>query len=407
MPRKKSRNPKYRYHVSGQAVVRLDGKDFYLGKHDTDESHVRYHALLKVYNDNGCTVPTEEPRRKKDDVIRVRHVTAEFRIHAATKYANCKSTEDQYVRICDLLDAKYGNTPAKKFGPRKLKTIRDQWVKEGNKSRGYINENVKKIKRIFEHCVSRELIKLKVYTKLLTLKSLRKGQTTAPDRPVRQPVSIESLRETAKYLSPTLKAMITVQVACGLRPGEVRTMCPADIVQRKDKVTGRIVWFYQPEHHKTANAGKSKVVPIIGTARTALTPYVKGKDATEYCFSPKDSNQWYKDQRTAARKTPLKYGNAKGRKRGGLKGRAARWKPGKCFSKDSYRIAITRACRKAGVERWVPYQIRHLTATEVTEALGLDVAQSLLGHSTRAQTLHYAKASQQRAIEAAKVAPKL
>ncbi len=42
MPRPKSEAPAYRFHVSGQAVVRLDSKDFYLGKHGTPESYVRY-----------------------------------------------------------------------------------------------------------------------------------------------------------------------------------------------------------------------------------------------------------------------------------------------------------------------------------------------------------------------------
>lgn len=41
MPRPKSTAPAYQFHVSGQAVVRLDYQDFYLGKHGTPESYAR------------------------------------------------------------------------------------------------------------------------------------------------------------------------------------------------------------------------------------------------------------------------------------------------------------------------------------------------------------------------------
>jgi hypothetical protein len=53
MPRQKSVQLAYQFHVSGQARVALCGKDFYLGVHDTDESCVRYYALLEEYNANG------------------------------------------------------------------------------------------------------------------------------------------------------------------------------------------------------------------------------------------------------------------------------------------------------------------------------------------------------------------
>ena len=39
--------PSYRLHrPTGQAVVRLDGRDYYLGKHSTDPSHEKYRRLV-------------------------------------------------------------------------------------------------------------------------------------------------------------------------------------------------------------------------------------------------------------------------------------------------------------------------------------------------------------------------
>ena len=56
--------PAYRFHVSGQAVVTLAGKDFYLGPHDSPESRARYFELVQEYNANGKIAPKTTPRRK-------------------------------------------------------------------------------------------------------------------------------------------------------------------------------------------------------------------------------------------------------------------------------------------------------------------------------------------------------
>ena len=54
--------PAYRFHVSGQAVVTLAGKDFCLGQHDSPESRSRYFALLAEYNANGMNARQSEAK---------------------------------------------------------------------------------------------------------------------------------------------------------------------------------------------------------------------------------------------------------------------------------------------------------------------------------------------------------
>jgi hypothetical protein len=51
---RKSQIPPYRLHRgSGQAVVHINGRDLYLGVHDTPESKVKYHEIIrKVLADN-------------------------------------------------------------------------------------------------------------------------------------------------------------------------------------------------------------------------------------------------------------------------------------------------------------------------------------------------------------------
>ncbi|MDB4331780.1 hypothetical protein OAA27_01790 [bacterium] len=79
--------PAYRYHVSGQAVVTLAGKDFYLGTFDTPESRARYFTLIQDYNENGKAAP-DTPTHQKDLPVTVRTVTGEFREWIQERYAN-------------------------------------------------------------------------------------------------------------------------------------------------------------------------------------------------------------------------------------------------------------------------------------------------------------------------------
>ncbi len=46
MARPKAKAPARRYHMSGNSVVTIAGRDFYLGKHDSPESIARYAVLI-------------------------------------------------------------------------------------------------------------------------------------------------------------------------------------------------------------------------------------------------------------------------------------------------------------------------------------------------------------------------
>ena len=81
--------------------------------------------------------------------------------------------------------------------------------------------------------------------------------------------------------------------------------------------------------------------------------------------------------------------------------------PGTKWTKDSYRRSIVRAAKKASVEHWTPYQLRHLCATEVREALDVEASQALMGQSSVQMAAHYARIKDAKAIEAAKAAPRL
>lgn len=155
--------------------------------------------------------------------------------------------------------------------------------------------------------------------------------------------------------------MVRIQLATGMRPSEVHRMTPASVDR------SGAVWIYRPTKHKTASKGKTRAIPILGDAVEALTPYLFGSP-DEFCFRTSKGSPW---------------------------------------NKDSYRHAITNAAKAAKVEHWAPYSIRHLTLQTVRDAQGAEGAKALAGHAHLSMTEHYAKASEAKAIEAAKSAPRI
>jgi integrase len=391
MPRKKRALPEMKYHVSGQARVFLDGSYFYLGPHGSAEAQARYDTLVAEYLANGRRLPMKSETHQADQPFTVANVTAEYRREIDSR----PNQLGRYRHLCQLLEDEYGDLPATEFGPRRLAEIRDLLVVSGN-ARKTVNEYIGLIVRVFKHAVSRELIDLDVLQRLETLAPLKRGQTNAPEYKVRQPVDLATVERTAKFLSPQAKAIIVLQVATGMRPKEIFEIRPCDIDRSGPE------WFYRPERHKTEHHGVVRAVPIVGAAREALTPFLL-RDSNAYCFSPAESAQWFRDQRTANRKTPPRQGHRVGTNR---KANPKR-KPGEKFNKDTLNRAVRRACEKAGVERWTPYQLRHTAATAVAEAIGIDKARALLSHTSLKMTERYVHQAQDeaRAIEAAKAAP--
>lgn len=414
MARPKAKAPARRYHMSGQSVVTISGRDFYLGPHDSPEAIARYAALVTFYQQHGLTLPddfelaTLDPQvammlgqspmtatNQADQPILVRHVTALYREHVKDKYKHAGQEKRRNTRLCDQLDKHAGDVPADQFGPVRLKAFRQTLVDEGL-ARKYVNRLTNCVVTMFKNAVAGELIDVATVERLKTLEPLRKGQTTAPEKDPIKPVPLAIVRATALHLSPIIKAMLRIQVATGMRPKELCMMRPCDIDRSGN------VWIYRPSQHKTDWCGKEKAIPLIGDAREAVTEFLQ-RDPESYCFSPKEAMAWRHAQAAAKRVTPKSCGNRPGTNRK----KNPKIQPRDKYDSGSYRQAITRAAKAAKVERWTPYQIRHLTATEVRAALGIEDARALLGHSTALMTAHYARESVEAATRAAKVAPRL
>ncbi len=378
--------PDYRYHISGQAIVTLDGRDYYLGKHGSPRSHAKYLRLLQEYNDNGMKMPEDLDQRLDDAPITVSCLTAEYRQEIDVKYADSAEQRRRFNRLCDLLESECGDLPVDEFGPRRLAAIRQTFIDKGN-NRNYVNSQTRSVVTVFRFGVARELISESVLVRLQAIDPLKRGQTTAKEPKRRQPVPLAAVEATARYLSPTLLAMVRIHVATGMRSNEVCSMRSCDIDRSGEE------WIYRPEHHKTEYHGILKAVPIVGDAREALTPFLRNDD--DYCFSPIESKKWYQQQRTAARKTKRSYGNGVG----DCRKKNPKRSPGKKFTKDSYRRAMVRAAKKAGVAPWTPHQIRHRSGRGLHYAMTFTVSRHEVGPNRAASRLENPLGQRIRSIE--------
>ncbi len=71
---------------------------------------------------------------------------------------------------------------------------------------------------------------------------------------------------------------------------------------------------------------------------------------------------------------------------------------GERYQENSYRNALQRAAKRAGVEKWFPNQLRHTRATEIRKEFGLEAAQVILGHEKADVTQIYAESDKQKGV---------
>ena len=115
MPRTPSnRIPKYRLHkASGQAVVTLDGRDFYLGDHGTASSRQRYERLVGEWLAGGRRLPVQVT---DEDPLTVNELLASFWRHAEVHYRSPTgeptSELDSFIQALKPLRKLYGDAAA-------------------------------------------------------------------------------------------------------------------------------------------------------------------------------------------------------------------------------------------------------------------------------------------------------
>jgi integrase len=384
MPERPLKLPKYRhYRPKNLGVVRIDGRDFYLGAYNSAASWEKYRRLVAEWLTARRVDPTATPARAPEPPpLTVDEVVLAFWRHAEKYYRTPEgqpSAELDNVRdALRPLRRVYGQTPAREFGPLALRAVRTEMVRAGL-ARTTVNARVNRVRRVFKWAASVELIPASVVEKLRTVEGLKRGRSEARDVEDVVPVPVEHVEATLPHLPPAVAAMVRLQLLTGCRAGEVMAMRGCYLTP------GEPTWEYRPSHHKTAWRGKDRVIPLGPRAVAALKPLLR-PDPTAFLFSPRETVTGHHAGRTAARRSrPTPSELEKRRRTKGGQGHAPR------YNRRTYRQAVIRACDRAGVPRWSPLQLRHTAATAIRARYGLEAAQAVLGHAKPDTTLIYAE----------------
>ncbi|MEM1107286.1 MAG: site-specific integrase [Planctomycetota bacterium] len=282
---------------------------------------------------------------------------------------------DNIDRTLKLLCTRYGSTSANQFGPRRLKEVRAAMIGQGWK-RGSINAAIRQIVAAFRWATSEELVSAEVHASLAAIPNLKSGEAGVEDGGRVLPVAISRINAVRPHLPRQVVAMIDLQLLTGMRPGEVVTM------RLRELERVGTVWVYRPATHKNAHRGIEREVLLGPRAISILSPYLKSLKLDGYLFDPRQATAEYRAEGATTR-----------RRRGQAETpRATDRTIGDHYTAGTYRQAIQRACKQAGVPRWSPNQLRHNAATKLRREHGLEKAALLLGHSEATVTAtHYAE----------------
>jgi integrase len=360
MARKANAIPSYLLHASsGQARVRINGRDHLLGPFGSESSRIRYGELIAQLASGIPIDPMASSNRHKaatgdpgaDPGPTVGELCLVFLRHADGHYIkNGKATSEIHIlkSVIRPLNELYGLLPARDFGPLAMKAVRAKMVGLGW-ARGTVNAAMSRIRRVFKYAIENELIDPSILQKLQAVAPLLAGRTEAHDNPPRRAVPSADIDTVRRDVSQLICDLIDVQLLTGARSGELLALTTGGIRRSGE------VWVAELDDHKTRHHGQARTLYFGPKAQLILRRYLS-TDPTEAVFK---------------------------------------------ITRAAFCRAITRACDKAGIDRWVPHQLRHTAADAVREQFGLEHTQSVLGHSKADMTEHYAKASRTKAAEVA------
>jgi integrase len=403
MVRSRHAVPSYCCHrASGQAVVRLDGVDRYLGPYGSLESHERYERAIAEWRGRHADKVAAEKRVSETNRfdLSIVEVLLRYREFALNYYQNGgkPSKELQAIKYSlRPLRQLYGSLKIRDFGPLALRAVREHMVGSGW-CRNLINARVNRIKRFIKWAVSEELAPPSCYEAIRTVPGLRYGRTTARETEPVRPVPDAWIDATLPFLSPPVRAMVELQRHTGMRPCEVVMMRAADIDMSGD------IWIYEPRDHKNRWRGHRRLIPLGPKSQEILRQFLS-LSTSAFLFSPVAAEAWRNNLRSQRRKTPMTPSQAARRPKSNPK-RAKRER----YDVDSYRRAIQYGIKAANrtsaasdqIPHWFPLQLRHSRATEVRKLFGLEGAQVALGHAHANVTEVYAEKNLALATEIAR-----
>jgi integrase len=406
--RTKTDSPKLTFHKgSGLGVVRLDGRDIYLGRFGTAECEAMYHRVLTEWLANGRRLPAppDDDQADAPEELNVNDVALAYAEFAATYYTKRgrPTTEVRDIRLSIRpLRELFGLLPAKDFTPGALKAVRQAFVDSGL-CRNEVNKRTRRLVRMFGWAVEEGMVPAEVHWGLKAVKGLKEGRCGVRESEPVRPVLDTHVDAIRPHVPPQVWAMVQLMRLTGMRPGEVCQMRTIDLD------TSGQEWIYTPETHKTEHHGKERKVPLGPRAREILRPWLR-TDLTGYLFSPREAMQHRFAERRAARRTRVQPSQASRKKARPKRVPGERYDTRSLYHAVAYGIRranreAARQARQIGQEppppipNWSPGRLRHNAGTKIRKKFGLDAARAVLGHASPVVTEVYAELDATKAAE--------
>lgn len=217
-----TRVPKYRKHKpTGQAVVTLSGKDFYLGRHGTVASREKYARLVAEWLERGRQAlalgSAVGPAQRSS--FTVNELILAYLQHCLDYYRDSPAERDRVKLAMRPLRALYGRSEASAFGPLALKAVMAEMAK--TLARRTVNQRAGVVKRMFRWAAGNEMVPDGAYEALRAVEGLKRGRSIARETEPIRPVPDAVVDATLPFLNRHVRGMVEFQRLTGARPGEV------------------------------------------------------------------------------------------------------------------------------------------------------------------------------------------
>lgn len=342
MGRPSNPNPTYIYKHPDKARIYYRGEFRDLpGKYQSPESIAAYHEMCLHVQATG-QLPQKHAEVKH---LTISGLVAWWRDYARDYYPAISKQPVHIDYAVRALEELFGSRPAAEFSPVDLKAVRKLLISRGQ-CRKTVNVRAKQIQFVFKQAVSECLIDQSVWQALVSVQPIGRDRENAIDYEPALPVGLAVFEQTLKHTAPIHAAALRVQLLTGMRSGELLTMRPqdVDISQRH--------WIYQIADHKTKKHIGPKLIGIPEPAAKILAEHMPRQICDRFF----------------------------------------------AWSVNRHRKRTIAAIEKAGVKHWYPHQLRHTMSTIAKQKIGLEGAQTLLGHTDTKTTEIYARTTKEAII---------
>lgn len=333
-------------------------------------------------------VPAPKRRQARFSGVTVADLIDAFMSAAATKYVKHgrpTGTARNYWQAVRPILLRYGDLSTADFTLDTLEEYQRALDASRRLCRRQANKAIQAIVYVFtwgaRHRTGGErYVPAEIAAELRLIEPLRRGYSVSTDRPKKRAVPPEDVEAALKHMTPTVADMVRVQLLTGARPQEVRTMRAGDFEE-----IDAALWYYRPREYKTELVEEGKIVSCGPRAIAILKKRRRGKGPDTFLFRPETSNDEHRRNaaKKVTKKTPTRLA------RDAERAANPRRRFNECYRRDTYALAIKRACKRAGVPVFSPYQLRKLRGTEIDRQYGAVAAQAVLGHANVSTTLAY------------------